>query len=426
MKRLSVTILAATLCSACRLYARSGGKAPTAPSRQSDITAQLHVSDWPLPITGGATAPDLHLAPDGRLLLSWISTQPGRRDAVQYAAYDSTHWQSAPKTIAVGTALFTNWADTPHIVATPDGALWVHWLQKSTDAQYAYDIVMSTSRDDGMHWSAPFSPHDDGTASEHGFVSMWPAAHDTLGLAWLDGRNTTATDPGKEHEGHGGGAMTLRAATYDPRMQRGNDTELDAMTCDCCQTDVAMTTQARCLSTAAATMARSATSSSPVSTARRGRLRTRSTTTSGRCPACPVNGPAVAARDDSAVVAWYTEAGEQPSLKLARSADAGATFAAPIEIDRGAAVMGRVDVAFDGRQVVLAWLREDASGQSLQLARYTPTCRNSCRSSKSRSCRAAAAPPASRNSPCATGIAHLVWTDIVDGRPQLHGAVLAR
>ena len=24
------------------------------------------------------------------------------------------------------------------------------------------------------------------------------------------------------------------------------------------------------------------------------------------------------------------------------------------------------------------------------------------------------------------GIAHLVWTDIVDGRPQLHGAVLAR
>ena len=133
MKSPSIILLAATLSLAgCQRAPEA--QAPTAPQKVADITAPLHVTDWPLPITGGATAPDLHLAPDGRLLLSWISTQPGRRDAVQYAAYDSTHWQSAPKTIAVGTALFTNWADTPHIVATPDGALWVHWLQKSTDA----------------------------------------------------------------------------------------------------------------------------------------------------------------------------------------------------------------------------------------------------------------------------------------------------
>src|SRR6188768_1058669 len=107
MKRLSVTILAATLlCSACQRTPET--PATTTPPKAVDVSALLHATDWPLPITGGATAPDLHLAPDGRLLLSWISTQPGRRDAMQYAAYDSTHWQSAPKTIAVGTALFTN------------------------------------------------------------------------------------------------------------------------------------------------------------------------------------------------------------------------------------------------------------------------------------------------------------------------------
>jgi len=285
---------------------------------------------------------------------------------------------------------------------------------------------MSTSRDDGMHWSAPFSPHDDGTASEHGFVSMWPAAHDTLGLAWLDGRNTTATDPGKEHEGHGGGAMTLRAATYDPRMQRGNDTELDAMTCDCCQTDVAMTTQGPLL----VYRGRDHGEFRDILVTRfDGKAWTPAHKVHDdqwKMSACPVNGPAVAARDDSAVVAWYTEVGEQPSLKLARSADAGATFAAPIEIDHGAAVMGRVDVAFDGRQVVLAWLREDASGQSLQLARYTPDLSKQLQKLEVAKLQGRGRATGFPKLALREGIAHLVWTDIVDGRPQLHGAVLAR
>ena len=416
-------VAAALLCAACQRPPET--PATQAPTKVVDVSAALRVTDWPLPITGGATAPDLHLAPDGRLLLSWISTQPGRRDAVQYAAYDGTQWQTAPKTIAVGTALVTNWADTPHITATPDGALWVHWLQKSTDAPYAYDIALSTSRDDGMHWSAPIAPHDDGTASEHGFVSMWPAAHDTLGIAWLDGRNM-ATDAGQGHEGHGGGAMTLRAATFDARMQRGNDSELDAMTCDCCQTDVALTTQGPLL----------------VYRGRdRGEIRDiLATRFDGKAwtpahkvhddqwkmSACPVNGPAVAARDAAAVVAWYTEAGEQPSLKLARSADAGATFAAPIEIDRGTAVMGRVDVAFDGRQVVLAWLREDATGQSLQLARYTPDLSKQLQALEIAKLQGRGRATGFPKLALRDGIAHLVWTDVVEGRPQLRGARLVR
>ena len=424
MKTHSFALLAATLlCAACQRTPEAPATQP--PARIVDVSAPLRVSDWPLPITTGATSPDLHLAPDGRLLLSWISTQPGRRDAVQYAAYDNTQWQSAPKTIAVGTALFTNWADTPHIMATPDGALWVHWLQKSADAQYAYDIAMSTSRDDGMHWSAPFSPHDDGTASEHGFVSMWPAAHDTLGIAWLDGRNT-ATDAGKGHEGHGGGAMTLRAATYDPRMQRGNDAELDAMTCDCCQTDVAMTTQGPLLVYRGRDQGEIR---DILATRFDGKAWTRAHKVHDdqwKMPACPVNGPAVAARDDSAVVAWYTEAGEQPSLKLARSTDAGASFGAPIEIDRGTALLGRVDVAFDGRQVVLAWLREDASGQSLQLARYNPDLSKQLQKLEIAKLQGRGRATGFPKLALRDGIAHLVWTDVVDGRPQLRGARLAR
>ncbi len=423
MKTLSFVILAATLCAACQ-RAEETPATPT-PTKSVDVSVPLRVSEWPLPITSGATAPDLHLAPDGRLLLSWISTQPGRRDAVQYAAYDGTRWQSAPKTIAVGTALFTNWADTPHIMATPDGALWVHWLQKSADAPYAYDIAMSTSRDDGMHWGAPFSPHDDGTASEHGFVSMWPAAHDTLGIAWLDGRNT-ATDEGKGHEGHGGGPMTLRAATYNAQLQRGNDVELDAMTCDCCQTDVAMTAQGPLLVYRGRDQGEIR---DILATRFDGKAWTRARKVHDdqwKMPACPVNGPAIAARDSTAVVAWYTEAGDKPSLKLARSTDAGATFAAPIEVDGGKALLGRVDVAFDGRQVVLAWLREDATGQSLQLARYTPDLSRQLQQVEVAKLQGRGRATGFPKLAVREGTAHVIWTDVVDGRPRLHAAMLLR
>lgn len=429
MKTLPAVLLIAMLWSSgCQRAPEA--ETPPAPAKRVDVSTPLHFTDWPLPATGGATAPDLHLAPDGRLLLSWIGTQPGRRDAVQYAAYDTGgQWQSAAKTIAVGTALFVNWADTPHIAATADGALWVHWLQKSGAAPYAYDVQLSTSRNDGMHWGAPITVHDDGTQTEHGFVSLWPAADDTLGIAWLDGRNTVmpaAGGKGDPKTGHGRGAMTLRAATLDARLQRGNEVEIDAMTCDCCQTDVAMTAKGPLL-------------------VYRGRTREeirdilvtrqegKAWTTPHKVhddqwtmPACPVNGPAVAARDNTAVVAWYTEAGGQPKLQLTRSGDAGDTFAKPMELDRGAALLGRVDVAFDGQQVVLVWMREDAQGQSLQLARY-----NADLSQQLQRLEVARVQGRGRGTgfpklALREGVAHLVWTDVVAGRPQLRGARLLR
>ncbi|MER8349348.1 sialidase family protein, partial [Acinetobacter baumannii] len=77
---------------------------------------------------------------------------------------------SAPRTIAEGGDWFVNWADTPHIAATADGALWAHWLQKSAAATYAYDVVLARSADGGASWSAPLRVNDDGTPTEHGFV----------------------------------------------------------------------------------------------------------------------------------------------------------------------------------------------------------------------------------------------------------------
>jgi hypothetical protein len=236
----ALSFVAALLLAGCAREEAPAADA-AASSVDVDLAAPSRVVEWALPATlPGSALPDLALAPDGTLLLAWTNSQPGRRHILQFSRYDPAlaRWLHAPTTIAVGNSMFVNWADTPHITATPDGALWVHWLQKSADAPYAYDVVVATSRNGGARWSAPLLPHDDGTQTEHGFVSLWPQSRDALGIAWLDGRNTG----GGDHDTHvGGGAMTLRAATIGPDLRVRDGVELDAMTCDCCQTSVAMT-----------------------------------------------------------------------------------------------------------------------------------------------------------------------------------------
>lgn len=401
----------ALMVSACQ---RETARQPTTGATSSPST----ITDWPLPSTTGAAQPDLIVSPDGRLLLSWISAQPGRRNALQFAAYTNT-WQSAPKTIAVGKSLVVNWADTPHLATTADGALWVHWLQVSADDPSAYDVMLSRSINHGLNWSPPTRIHDDGTATEHGFVSMWPASRDTLGIAWLDGRKTGGGD--HEQGGHAG-AMMLRAATFNSLLQRTSDAELDAMTCECCQTDAAMTSNGALV----VYRDRSDADIRDVFTARfDGKAWAAPQPVHAdnwRMTACPVNGPSMAAQGGNVYVAWYTVVDNAPTLRLARSSDAGMTFAKPVDVQRGANVQGRVDLAFDGTQVWVAWLNESADGQSLWLARYDPTLSRQLERIEVAELQGRGRGTGFPQLALRDGSAWLVWTDVVNGQPHLRGA----
>jgi hypothetical protein len=387
--------------------------------------------EWLLPTTPGSAQPDLVATSDGRLLLSWISSVPSRRTALQFIAYDPDgRWQSAPRTIAVGDSFFVNWADTPHIAATDDGALWVHWLQKSPGAPYAYDVVLSRSRDGGVNWSAPALVNTDGKPAEHGFVSLWPQSADSLGVAWLDGRDSG----GGEHAAHGDTRpaavkspemMSLRSAIFSGDLQRTGEAEVDTSACDCCQTDVAMTARGPVL----VYRDRTPAEIRDIYVTRRDGERWTAPqpvhADGWKMPACPVNGPSIAASGDDVVVAWYTAADDKPAVKLARSSDAGDSFTTPVTLEQGEAVQGRVDVALDAAQAWVLWVREDSSGQSLWLARYAPDLsrelsRVEVAKLQGRGKATGVPQLALRN-----GNAYLVWTDIIDGAPQLRGAVYA-
>jgi len=387
----------------------------------------LEVSPWPLPdLPDGSAEPNLAATPKGELLLSWIERRAEGGHRLRFARQAKDRPWSAPRTIAEGSDWFVNWADFPAMRALEDGSLWAHTLVKRGPSTYAYDVQLTRSGDGGATWRKPVLVHDDGTASEHGFVSLWPWSRDRLAVAWLDGRNTGGGEGHGAGEGHGGGPMSLRTAVFDGKLVRRAETPLDLSVCDCCQTDSALAKRGPVV----AYRGRTDGEIRDIRLVRHDGKRWREPVSvhgdGWHMPACPVNGPAVAARGDQVWVAWYTGAGKAPSIRLARSDDGGASFVAMREIAY-LDVLGRVDLAVDAKGVWLSWLEERQGRQSLWLAHEDG-------SLKGEPERVRVAEPAGNGRGTGfprllvrDGVAHLVWTEGDSAaRTRLAGARVKR
>ena len=404
------------------------------PAAEKPTSGDYAVQEWVLPAQAGSMAPDLRVAPDGRVLISWLNRQQGRRNILQFSSYtEAGGWQSQPRTIAVGQSLVANWADTPHMMATADGALWVQWLQANAASPSAYDVALARSRDGGMTWTQITRVNDDQTTSEHGFAALWPRSANTIGIAWLDGRDQQVAhgaepqDTPLKDDAHHGGAMQLRANGFDMDLARGADAVVDSRVCDCCQTDATITDRGVLLAwrdrgddevrdIVVARLQDDGAWTKPVPVHADG----------WKVEACPVNGPAIAASGNAAVVAWYSEAGGTPTVRIARSTNAGDTFAAPVVVDSAAAVRGQVDVAVDAQQAWVTWLREDAKGQALMLARYTPDLSKQVQLIEVARLGARGHASGTPRLALDAGGAWLAWTDVVDGVADLQGARITR
>ena len=313
------------------------------------------------PAAPGSGLPNFFVTPGGTVLLSWVEPGAEKKTALRFARLDGDAW-TTPQTIAEGNDWFVNWADFPSIVALGENALAAHLLVKSGPDTYAYDVQITQSQDGGQTWSPAVKPHRDGTLSEHGFVAMLPWHDGRLLAAWLDGRNT-----GGGHDGHGGGAMTLRAATLGPDGTLADEVELDGRVCDCCQTSAARTAHGAVV----AYRDRSDQEIRDISIVRldeNGWSAPRTVHEDGwEIAGCPVNGPAVAAGGARVAVAWFTAAGETPHVRVAFSEDEGHTFGPAITVNDDEPI-GRVDVALlpDGGALI-SWVEKTPSGAAIRI-----------------------------------------------------------
>lgn len=315
-------------------------------------TVDLQMLDSPASI--GSAEPHLATTVDGQAVLSWLETE-GIGHALKYSVLGTSEW-TLPRTVAHGDAWFVNWADFPSVVPiSPD--LWAaHWLEKKPGGRYAYNVAVSLSEDGGQTWSMPLTPHTDGTATEHGFVSLYAVA-EGVGAVWLDGRNMTEDKSHSEHMSGGDlQGMTLRSATLTADLNLIVEQQIDALTCDCCQTDVGVGTSGPIV----AYRNRDADEIRDIYVSRsvdgKWQEPMRVSNDGWKIAGCPVNGPAIDASDDNVSIAWFTAANGRSAVLMARSSDAGLSFSDPVMIDDQKPV-GRVDVALlDNGDTVVSWM----------------------------------------------------------------------
>ncbi len=317
------------------------------------------------PTTGNTSLPRL-FGTENQLFMSWVE----KKDSISnlyYSAFKDGSW-SKPFEVNSGKDWFINWADFPAI-AENNGNIFISHLQKSANGKYTYDVKVNLYSLETNTWKKDILLHDDGTASEHGFVSVVPSGNTSFYAIWLDGRNTAGGHD--HHENIESGAMTLRGRLIHADGTMQPDVELDSRVCDCCQTAMANVngapvlayrdrgeTEVRDIATIAL-LDDSFSSSKPVFN------------DNWEIPGCPVNGPAIASHKNSLAIAWFTGVGENPKVQVAFSNDRGKSFAAPILINSHE-TLGRVDVVMlSENTAIVSWMETISDDTFIQAMRVS-------------------------------------------------------
>ena len=290
------------------------------------------------------------LSTNDNLFISWTE-QVADSNFLYISKLEDNSW-SDKSIIKKGKDWFVNWADFPSISYNEiSNSLFSFHLQKSSEETFSYDVNYHINQ--GSSWKDMQKIHDDNTFSEHGFVSSIPYK-DGFMVSWLDGRNTY----GKGHDGHAKGAMTIRSAILDNTGKIINESLIDGMVCDCCQTSMAISNDI------------------PIIVYRdrskdeiRDIYYSRYIDSNWTDPkpihddgweinGCPVNGPNIDSNEENVVVSWFSASNGRPKVNLKFSRDNGRTFGDKILVDNiENSPIGRVDVEFiSSDEVIISWL----------------------------------------------------------------------
>ena len=347
----SMKLLPATLAIAALL----AGCGREAPSSSIDVL--------PVPSATGAMGPNLATGPEGAIVLSWMEPDDDGH-VLRHSLLGVDGW-GAPRTVARGGNWFVNWADFPSVVPL-EGDLWAaHWLASQPEGGYAYDVKVALSDDAGVTWSDPFLPHFDDTPTEHGFVTLFPDSNG-VGLVWLDGRNMVNEFDENDVAASG---MTLRGATFGIDQAPIRDALIDDLTCDCCQTDVALTPDGP----VAVYRDRTTEEIRDIYVSRRefGEWQPGVPVAEDNweIPACPVNGPIVRANGSNVAVAWFTAANDRPVVNAAWSTDGGRSFGNAVEVSTETPLGHVGAVMLPDGDLVIGWHRRAGAGGAVLILR---------------------------------------------------------
>ena len=353
------TSLALALTCGC-----GGGAPQTATPTTASNPPGWTVKVEPLEIPAGASsmAPQLTSSSRG-VLVSWLE-QADPEFVLKFAERSGAAWSAAQK-VASSKDWFVSAADVPTVLRMKDGTIVANWYPAVDFRLEAYDIRLAYSKDDGKTWSRPLVPHHDKTRTQHGFVSMFDMPTGGLGLVWLDGRNQ-----GKQPED---AEMAVYFASYDTSWKQTAEVSANTRVCECCTTSAVVTPDG----VVAAFRDRSAKEIRDIHVTR---LESGKWTDAQivhadnwEIDACPVNGPALSARDRTLVAAWFTGKDDKGQAYAAFSNDAGRTWGTPIRLDDETS-LGHVEVEMlDDGTAVATWVEFADDRSQFRMRRVEPS-----------------------------------------------------
>lgn len=290
----------------------------------------------------GSQYPNMFKDEGGRIYMSWFEGIEEDIYAIRYSTFYDGLW-TTPFSVGISTNYFVNWADFPSIIGMNDKVVAAHWLRKIEGGPYAYNVDIVFPDETNRRWTAPVTPHLDGTPTEHGFVSMKPISENRVLAVWLDGRQTE----GRGHDEYEefSKAMTLRSAEVSSDGTITRSRLIDAAVCDCCQTDMTAVNDGFLV----VYRDRTEDEIRDISIAKYSNEtgewgEPKPVWNDGwEIRSCPVNGPRIVANGDFVAVAWYTMADDESRVNVSASYDGGETFGEPILI-AGDESLGRVDL----------------------------------------------------------------------------------
>ena len=324
---------------------------------------EVHVQEIPFFYDNSNAQPNL-VSYNGSLSLSWISSKEENKASLNYSQYKEGRWIK-PQVIASGSDWFVNWADFPAHAINQDLIITSH-LKKSASGTYTYDVILNLQKLSGEKIRENFLLNTDGVKAEHGFVSIMANNEKGFFITWLDGRNTIEKKLEGDHK-----PMTIRFAEITDKGDVIKESELDASTCDCCQTSIAITNDG------------------PIVVYRdrseeevRDIYSVKNINGTWEKPnavhddgwiinGCPVNGPKVAVNSKNLAVSWFTVSNNHPLVNVSFSKNNGNSFGAPLKVNDHDAI-GRVDVAFlNDEEVIVSYMEVDDIGTYLRIKKVS-------------------------------------------------------
>ena len=222
----------------------------------ANTKAPLPGISQPVRVSSGdadAAEPAIAASPDGSVYVAWVNHGPKTQADVMLGRFTGDGQMQDPA-VRVNSAagVATAWrGDPPTVAVAPDHTVFVGWTARvETESGHATNVYLSSSRDRGQTFSTPVKVNDDTKPAVHGMHSLAIGVDGRIYVAWLDERNITPVKDMKMDAKTAGHHMESNRELFVSSSADGGRTftansQVATEVCPCCKTTLAIGPEGR-------------------------------------------------------------------------------------------------------------------------------------------------------------------------------------